>query len=121
MVNNNAGRALIVALALILSAAFVSPVFAASEGAKAFTDLKCNKCHTVKSEGIKEIKKKKDITDLSGVGKTQKADWFTKWLKKEVKKESVLKKGKQIKHKAKFKGDDKQLTTIVKWLVGLTK
>ncbi len=121
MVKNNAGRALIATLALVLSVAFVSPAFAAGEGAKAFTDLKCNKCHSVTSAGIKPIKEKKTIRDLSSVGKTYKADWLTKWLKKEVKRDSDVKKGTQVAHKAKFKGDAKQLTDLVAWMVTLKK
>jgi len=100
-------------------AATATPKKTRSPGAQAFIGLKCHKCHSVSSLDIAPIKVKKSIVDLAGVGTKYKSDWFAKWLKKEVKKDSIRKKGKQVKHKTKFKGDAAQLKTLAAWLAGL--
>lgn len=90
---------------------------ASADGKKLFTDNKCNKCHSVKSDGIEplpsSLKEKKEITDLSSVGIKRDAEWLKKFQKKEIANEE----GK--KHKEKWKGTDEDLEQIVNWLITL--
>ena len=79
---------------------------------KVFEAQKCNMCHTVTSAGI--TSKKKDAVDLSSVGSTYKADFLTKYLKKDVK-------IKDAAHKATYKGTDEELASLTKWLESLKK
>jgi hypothetical protein len=79
---------------------------------KVFETQKCNMCHTVTSAGL--TSKKKDAVDLSTVGSTYKADFLTKYLKKEAK-------IKDVAHKVGFKGTDEEMTSLVKWLESLKK
>jgi cytochrome c553 len=79
---------------------------------KVFETQKCNMCHTVTSAGI--TSKKKDAVDLSTVGSTYKADFLTKYMKKEAK-------IKDVAHKFAFKGTDDEMTSLVKWLESLKK
>lgn len=112
-------RKFIVLLAL---AAFAALSFSSGDAladGKMFTDMKCNKCHSVKALKIEPIKAKKDITDLSKTGASHDAKWFDGWLQKTIEMDSAVKKGKKVKHKAKFKGDDKQRAAMVKWLLTL--
>lgn len=107
-------------VAPFLAAALPSAAFAAS-GKEIFLEKKCNDCHLVKAEGIeKKISKKtgkaKKGPDLSNVGSENDADFFTKWLKKEVKIESHFDKAKKVGHKKKFKGTDEELKTLTDWL-----
>lgn len=114
-------------------AAFVALAFAASAGAQEakpdgktlFLDKKCNTCHTVKALGIEKrsamagektgtgtatpAAAKTKTTDLSSVGLDLKADWMTKFLKRE---EMTKAKKKHLL----FKGTDEELTTVVTWL-----
>jgi cytochrome c553 len=79
---------------------------------KVFEAQKCNLCHSVTSAGI--ISKKKDAVDLSTVGSTYKADFLTKYLKKDAKIKDTV-------HKIAFKGSDDELASITKWLESLKK
>jgi hypothetical protein len=83
-----------------------------SDGKKVFETQKCNSCHTVTSAGI--TSKKKDALDLSIVGSTYKADFLTKYLKKEVK-------IKEVAHKVGLKGTEEEQASLVKWLASLKK
>ena len=118
---------------VITLAAFVAAAFTATAGAQdakpdgkaLFLDKKCNTCHTVKAQGVEKrtaatgekkgageaapAAAKATTADLSSVGLDLKADWMTKFLKRE----EMSKKGK--KHML-FKGTDEELTTIVTWL-----
>ena len=79
---------------------------------KVFEAQKCTMCHSVTSANI--TSKKKDATDLSSVGLTYKADFLTKYLKKDAK-------IKDAAHKVAFKGTDEEMTSLVKWLESLKK
>ncbi len=111
---------------VLLGTAAVAPAWAA-EGAKAgdgktvFTEQKCAKCHRVSTEGIAPTKEKPEIVDISGVGADHDAAWFKKWLLKEIDKESKVKPGEKVKHKAAWKGTDAELDTLTAWLKTLTK
>jgi hypothetical protein len=83
------------------------------DGKAIFEALKCGMCHSVVSAEI-TAKAGKKVTDLSKVGAEKKADWFAKYLKKEV---DIN--GK--KHGPKFNGTDEELATITKWLETLKK
>ena len=80
------------------------------DGKQIFVDSKCTSCHTVQTAGV--TSKKKDATDLSKVGDTRKADFLRNYL---MKKEKIN--GKE--HKAAYKGNDKDLDVLVKWLESL--
>ena len=89
--------------------------FAQTKGAdakKIFETQKCNACHTVTIDGI--TSKKKDAVDLSTVGSTYKADFLTKYLKKDAK-------IKDVAHKVALKGTDEEQIALVKWLASLKK
>ena len=89
--------------------------FAQSKGAdakKIFETQKCNACHSVTVAGINS--KKKDAVDLSTVGSTYKADFLTKYIKKDAKIKDAV-------HKVVFKGTDEEMTSLVKWLESLKK
>jgi hypothetical protein len=79
---------------------------------KVFETQKCNMCHSVSTDGI--TSKKKDAIDLSTVGSTYKADFLTKYIKKEAK-------IKDAAHKFTFKGTDEELAAVTKWLGSLKK
>lgn len=81
-------------------------------GQKVFVDQKCGSCHTVTAADL--TSKNKKATDLSSVGKEYKADFLEKYL---AKKEKID--GKE--HKAAFKGSDKELKDLAKWLESLKK
>lgn len=81
-------------------------------GKVVFETSKCNTCHTVTSASIDS--KKKDAVDLSVTGSTYKADFFTKYLKKEAKIGDKA-------HKTAFKGTDAELASLTKWLESLKK
>lgn len=86
-------------------------------GKDIFGQYKCNKCHTIKSEGIERsgtAPEGKQPPDLSGVGLSHKAAWIRKWLLKEEEQN-----GK--KHIKKFTGSEEELGTLVAWLAGLQK
>lgn len=80
------------------------------DGKKVFVDSKCNMCHTVTSAGIES--KKSDAIDLSNVGNEQTIEFFTKYLKKEVKLNDK-------DHKSAFKGNDEDFKKLVEWLASL--
>ncbi len=80
------------------------------EGKQIFVDSKCTSCHTVQTAGV--TSKKKDATDLSKTGDIHNADFLKKYLSK---KEKIN--GKE--HKAAFKGTEKDLEAVTKWLESL--
>jgi mono/diheme cytochrome c family protein len=84
-------------------------------GKVAFADLKCSICHSIESQGI-ERKSKSEKTkgpDLSTVGAAHDADWFGKFLRKEVANADGKKHGKD------FKGTPEQLQQIAQFLASL--
>ena len=104
----------------------------AEDGKDAFLKAECNECHTVQVLKIAKLEPKKgaakdedddlaagkdedktDPPDLSGIGKTHDADWFSKWLTKKVKNDD----GKR--HRKKFKGTDAELASIAGFLFDL--
>lgn len=93
----------------------------AEDGKALFTAQNCVKCHRITAEGVKPLKEKDDIVELSGVGGDHDAAWFKQWLKKEVDKESKAKPGEKVKHKAAWKGTDPELDALAGWLKTLTK
>jgi cytochrome c551/c552 len=100
--------------ALLLALCLTTAASAADkkDGKAIFEGAKCTMCHSVDAVGI--ASKKAKPADLSTVGATKKADWFAKYLKKEV---DV--KGK--KHPAAFKGTDDETVVLTKWLESLKK
>lgn len=96
---------------------------------KLFTQLSCNKCHSITSAGIKKAAEEEDEEDgesagppdLSGIGAVHDAAYITSFLKKEV--ESTARPGVKggQKHRIKFKGTDTEMTELVSWLVSLKK
>ncbi|MCI0618355.1 cytochrome c [bacterium] len=83
-------------------------------GKKAYLDNKCNMCHSVSAEGIEKKTAGSKAPDLSGIGAKQNADFFVKFLKKEVDMN-----GK--KHSKSWTGKDADLQAIAKWLESLKK
>lgn len=88
-------------LAFAMTLAF-STATVMADGKECFVESKCTKCHS--APGVKGGK-----NDLAGVGKRRTEAWMKKYL---IKQEAID--GK--KHKTKFKGTDKQLDELVKWL-----
>lgn len=116
-----------VLLGVVLSA-FLIPVLPtvarSASGKDLFLEKKCDKCHSIVSEKIekqvnKKTGKKKKGPDLSGAGLERDADWLTKFIKKEIEKESVYDKAKKVKHKKKFKGKDEELKSLAQYMAGL--
>lgn len=88
-------------------------------GKSIFLDNKCNKCHSIHSQGIQHTSEPPDDAkypppDLSDVGDRHTQDWMKQWLHKEVEQH-----GK--KHMKKFTGSDDDLNTLTKWLASLKK
>jgi mono/diheme cytochrome c family protein len=116
----------ILALPALLAAALPSPAAAApaaattagadtSAGLKAFTDLKCQMCHSIDSKKVARTTKSEKMKgpDLSTVGSTHNAEWFTEFLRGEVGNDS----GK--KHEKAWKGTDDQLKQVSAYLASL--
>src|SRR5271157_4169207 len=102
--------ALALCLGILTSASSISN--GAGTGKAIFLQYKCNKCHTIESQGVERDGKPpegKQPPDLSGVGLKHDADWLHKWLSKEVEQN-----GK--KHIKKFTGTDDEFTTLTHWL-----
>lgn len=106
------------AIALIAILFTVSVISMYAEDAKPidakqlFQDKKCNSCHSVDAIAIAKTNANSKAPDLSNIGSTADADYFTKYLKKEVEHE-----GK--KHGMAFKGTDDELKALATWLSGL--
>ncbi len=88
-------------------------------GKSIFLDNKCNKCHSIESQGIKRTSEppegaKYPPPDLSGVGLKHTADWMAQWVTKQVEMHDK-------KHMYKFKGSDDELKTLTTWLATLKK
>ena len=88
-------------------------------GKTAFLSNKCNMCHSVQSEKIEkasggyQTSNEKNVPpDLSGIGKKQNADWFTKYLKHQ---EAI----DEMKHAKAWRGTDVELQALTKWLGNL--
>jgi cytochrome c peroxidase len=106
------------ALSTLVAASFLvaAPMTASAEDGKTlFKKAKCEKCHSVTSEGIESTKDADGDapSDLSGFGK--------KGVAKDTLKQYLLKEadinGK--KHKKKVKMEDAELDTLATWLNGL--
>ena len=91
----------------MIGAASIANLAAASDGKSVFKDNKCDKCHTIESQGLAGPGKLPP--DLSGVGLRHNADWIKGWLLK-----TEEQNGK--KHLKKWTGSDDDLATITKWL-----
>lgn len=88
----------------------VSDGFAQKKGAKElFTDNKCNMCHSVPKADIKSKMPTKYPELPNKIAKETKIDDLVKFIKQETKLN-----GK--KHGLKFKGNDEELKSILKWL-----
>ncbi|MCX6156212.1 MAG: c-type cytochrome [Candidatus Kapabacteria bacterium] len=81
------------------------------EGKNIFSELKCVRCHSVSSQGIK-TKKEKAAKDLSEIGNSYNLTNLKIWIKRETKIN-----GK--KHPLVYKGEDSDLDVLIDWLVGL--
>ena len=104
-----------IASALTLSAGAAG----AADGKAVFTELKCNSCHSVDSQGIKAVEEEPEEgeepvkpTDLSDAGGKHDAKWIKDWLMKKVDVD-----GK--KHRKKFAGTPAQLDAVATWLASL--
>lgn len=99
-------------------------------GKKVFLDNKCNKCHTMKSEGIDklpssggesgeeggEAAEKATPPDLSKLGpECGDVAALKKFLKKEG---TITRDGKEVKHKKAFTGPDADLEALTLFLQG---
>jgi cytochrome c2 len=96
----------------MIGAASIANLAAASDGKSVFKDNKCDKCHTIESQGLERSGAAgpgKLPPDLSGVGLRHNADWIKGWLLK-----TEEQNGK--KHLKKWTGSDDDLATITKWL-----
>lgn len=95
----------------------------ADPGKDIFLKYKCNSCHGMQAQGIAvkksdekeepeeagEEAEEKDPPDLSGVGLKHKADWMTKYLKKQ---EAI----DGDKHRKKFRGKADEMKALTVWL-----
>jgi len=108
----------ITALAISVSTTSATPG-KPSEGKEIFLRYKCTSCHSIEAEGIVKIAAEADSADtttakhkppdLSGVGMDKKAAWFAGFL---LKKEML----EGRRHLLKFRGTDKDLSTLAAWL-----
>ena len=106
-----------VLLALVTFSLTAARPFGDTTGKDIFLKYKCNKCHTIESQGIQRDGKApegKQPPDLSGVGLKHDASWMQKWLLKEVEQNDK-------KHIKKFSGSDDELRTLTTWLATLKK
>ena len=85
-------------------------------GRTAFLNNKCNLCHSIESEkvektsgGYQKSTDKNVPPDLSGIGRKVKADWIVKYLKKTEALDGV-------KHARLYRGTEKELEALAKWL-----
>jgi cytochrome c2 len=104
--------ALAVIAGATIGAANISNLADNSDGKSIFKDNKCDKCHTIESQGLERNGAPgpgKQPPDLSGVGLRHNADWIKGWLLK-----TEEQNGK--KHLKKWTGSDDDLATITKWL-----
>lgn len=81
-------------------------------GAQVFSELRCDMCHSVESAELASKKKGGKIIDLSNTGVHGNAEFFFKFLKKEVEIE-----GK--KHAANVRASDDDLVILTEWLATL--
>lgn len=88
------------------------------EGKKLFLKYKCSSCHSIEAAGVVKVADttepaepatKKKPPDLSGVGLEKKSDWIQLFLQKKEKLDGDS-------HPKKFRGTDKELSTIAAWL-----
>lgn len=88
------------------------------EGKKVFLKYKCSSCHSIETAGVvkaadetepAEPATKRKPPDLSGVGLEKKADWIQLFLQKKEKLDGDS-------HPKKFRGTDKELSTVAAWL-----
>lgn len=102
-------------IALLTFAALNVPrAFAAQEpeGKGLFLKYKCTTCHSVEVAGV-EARQEDKAPDLSAAGSTiTSQEWAKEYLLRKTDKD-----GK--KHKKPYKGSEKDLETIVEWLMGL--
>ena len=111
-------------LGLLLATVVGAAPFAAQaaekepEGKKLFLKYKCSSCHSIEAAGVVKVADtsepaepatKKKPPDLSGVGLEKKADWIQLFLTKKEKLDGDS-------HPKKFRGTDKELSTIATWL-----
>ena len=110
------GRGRLILAAALFFALMTAPAWSAdADGKKAFLKQKCDKCHSVATEGIEHTATSEKMwgPDLSGVGLTRDAEWLPRFVLKEVEID-----GK--KHKNTFKGSRRELAAIVAWLEART-
>ena len=100
----------------MVGAASINNLASGADGKSAFKANKCDKCHTVESQGIERTSTPpgKLPPDLSGVGLKHNADWIKGWLLKD---EELN--GK--KHLKKWSGTDDDLAVVSKWLAAQKK
>lgn len=110
---------------LCLLLVFVSSVFSEETGPGIFKEYGCNKCHSVKADGmvIVESEPEEDededdddddveSPDLSATGLNRDGKWIVKYLRKKIDIEGR-------KHKKRFKGDKKEFKILRDWLLTL--
>ena len=79
-----------------------------------FEELKCNRCHALEKFEIEATTTSEKMLgpDLSDVGAKRDAEWLAKFLQREIELDGS-------KHKSPWKGDEKQLESLSKWLASL--
>lgn len=112
----------------LAAALLVSMPQVAKADAKTFTELKCNKCHSIKAAGVEVVKAdpgdEEDASgpkppDLSTTGKYHDAAFLESYLKRDVGHVAHEGDTSDKKHKMKFKGTDDQLKQMATWLASL--
>jgi mono/diheme cytochrome c family protein len=101
---------------VLLGAPLTGPAVArAADGKELFVAGKCQRCHSVESQGIaakSRAGEEEEVADLSKVGAEHSAEWIQRYLRKE---EATA--GK--KHRLKYRGSDEDLKTLATWLASL--
>lgn len=114
-------RILLAGLMLLLLSAAGAAEAADARGKKIFQQRKCDKCHTVNSEGIAQAKDSDEEEeeeeeesddeppDLSGAGEQMDAGTMDGWLRKKVAIDGD-------KHPKRFAGSDDERKVLIEWL-----
>jgi len=108
--------AAVVALLVLLFTAPVLTVGAVQaaeqplDGKEIFLAQKCNLCHSVPPAGIEATTKSEKMKGPDLVDLKRDADWYERWLRKEVELNGKL-------HMKAFPGSDAELDALVEWLL----
>ncbi|OGU15303.1 MAG: hypothetical protein A2X61_12445 [Ignavibacteria bacterium GWB2_35_12] len=101
-------------LIFVFSSLLISQDYPVRSGSIIFLEMKCNRCHSIKSQVIEcSDTTKKSLTDLSTVGDSLEVEIIKDYLKKKVK---LINK----KHPVAFKGKKEDLDILCNWLHNLS-